>query len=108
MFLAVTMCVAATMALRKNFTTEDTDKSKSSKRLKQAFLWWLIAGLLGGFAVLIRPDSGLFVAAIGLTLVLTGILRIWSAPAERSGDGAFDVPLSETPIQSGVALRLPP
>ena len=36
----------------------------------------------------------------------------WSAPAERSGDGAFarqDAPEdSHTPGQSGVALRLPP
>jgi hypothetical protein len=35
--------------------------------------------------------------------------QIWSAPAERSGDGALDHSdrrVSE--IQSGVALRLPP
>ena len=110
MFLAVAMCVAATLGFRKTFTTEDTEESKSNKPLKQALLWWLVAGLLGGAAVLIRPDSGLFVAAIGLTLVVAGILRIWSAPAARSDDGALDVPLSETPrpIQSGVALRLPP
>ena len=30
---------------------------------------------------------------------------IWSAPAERSGDGALDF---SSQIQSGVALRLPP
>ena len=30
---------------------------------------------------------------------------IWSAPAERSGDGALDL---SSQIQSGVALRLPP
>jgi hypothetical protein len=73
MFLAVAMCVAATIAFRKTFTTEDTEKSKSNKNLRQALLWWLIAGLLGGLAVLIRPDSGLFVAAIGLTLLLTAL-----------------------------------
>ena len=91
MFLAVAMCVAATLAFRGNFTTEDTEKSQSNKNLKQTLLWWLVAGLLGGIAVLIRPDSGLLVAAIGLTLVVAGVLRIWSAPAERIGDGALDV-----------------
>lgn len=65
MFLAVAMCVAATKA----FTTEGTEKTK--KTIRRALLWWAVAGLLGGLAVLIRPDSGLFVAAIGLTLVLT-------------------------------------
>jgi len=35
---------------------------------------------------------------------------IWSAPAERSGDGALDncVVVVVTPSQSGVAVRLPP
>jgi hypothetical protein len=80
MFLAVAMCVAATVAFRRNFTTEDTEESKGNKNLKQALLWWLVAGLLGGAAVLIRPDSGLFVAAIGLTLVIT---NIWSAVQSR-------------------------
>ena len=32
---------------------------------------------------------------------------IWSAPAERSGDGALVETFLRT-IQSGVALRLPP
>ena len=75
MFLAVAMCVAATVGFRRNFTTEDTEESKSNRNLKQALLWWLVAGLLGGAAVLIRPDSGLFVAAIGLTLAITGAIR---------------------------------
>src|SRR2546421_2382824 len=36
-------------------------------------------------------------------------MRLWSAPAERSGDGALDwIFTSEMRIQSGVALRLPP
>src|SRR5688500_760903 len=52
-----------------------------------------------------------------------GESTLWSAPAERSGDGALDWPVFTTqaplqlinleemltgPIQSGVALRLPP
>src|SRR5712692_734226 len=50
MFLAVAMCVAATVAFLCNFNTEATEKSKSNKNLKRALLWWLIAGLLGGAA----------------------------------------------------------
>src|SRR5229473_5457019 len=80
MFLAVAMCVAATLAFRKMFTTEDTEEAqKNHGSLKHALKWWLIAGLLGGAAVLIRPDSGLFVAAVGITLVL------WSAVANARG-----------------------
>jgi hypothetical protein len=111
MFLAVAMCLAATLAFRKTFAAEDTEEEPQHRgSLKPAVKWWLVAGLLGGAEVLIRPDSGLFVAAIGLTLVITGVLRIWSAPAERSGDGALDVSLNDKSrlIQSGVALRLPP
>src|SRR5712692_4497806 len=75
MFLAVAMCVAATLAFRKTFTTEDKEGSKGNRSFKHSLLCWLIAGLLGGLAVLIRPDSGLFVAAIGLALVVTGAIR---------------------------------
>src|SRR5713226_6407242 len=71
MLLAVAMCVAATLAFRKALTTEDTAGSKDNRSFKHSLLWWLIAGLLGGAAVLIRPDSGLFMAAIGLTLLIT-------------------------------------
>ena len=74
MFLAVAMCVAATVGFRRTFTTEGTEEAKKHQgSLKPALKWWLISGLLGGAAVLIRPDSGLFVAAIGLTLVLTAL-----------------------------------
>src|SRR5262249_13414167 len=59
-FLAVLLCVAATFAFR-------------SKTKKQSLVWWAGTGLIGGVAVLFRPDSGLFVAAVGLTLVLTTI-----------------------------------
>src|SRR5712691_2558394 len=79
MLLAVAMCVAAALAFRKTFTTEDTEEAqKHQGSLKPALKWWLIAGLLGGAAVLVRPDSGLFVAAIGITLVL------WSAVASAA------------------------
>jgi hypothetical protein len=80
-FLVMAMCLAATFALRESSTTEDTEDNKSFKR---PLLWWLVAGLLGGLAVLFRPDSGLFAAAIGLTLVITGLRPIWSAVASAA------------------------
>src|SRR5712691_8581329 len=48
MFLAVAMCVAATLGFRKTFTTEGTEEArKHQASLKPALKWWLIAGLLG-------------------------------------------------------------
>jgi hypothetical protein len=61
-FLIMAMMVAATIAFRKS----------DEGFVKRALLWWVIAGLLGGLAVLMRPDNGLFLAAVGITLVLTG------------------------------------
>jgi 4-amino-4-deoxy-L-arabinose transferase-like glycosyltransferase len=103
-FLVMGMCLAATLAFR-------------TENWKRSIPWWLVAGLLGGMAVLFRPDSGLFAAAVGLTLGITCL--IWR---ERSGDGVlarsstFRRILSPhqsrlkavlQTIQSGVALRLP-
>ena len=79
-FLVMAMCLAATLAFRNGFTTEDTEEDR--KGLKRALLWWLVAGLCGGLAVLFRPDSGLFAAAIGITLVITS--PIWSAVASAA------------------------
>src|SRR6266481_663195 len=73
-FLVMAMCLAATLAFRNGFTTEDTEEDR--KGLKRALLWWLVAGLCGGLAVLFRPDSGLFAAAIGFTLVITGLFGV--------------------------------
>ena len=93
-FLVMAMLLAVTLAFRNTRTTEDTEESKEHRSFKRSFLWWLTAGLLGGLAVLFRPDSGLFVAAVGITLTAP----IWSAvanaarhrfgsPVETSGDG---------------------
>src|SRR6266481_2140431 len=79
-FLVMAMCLAATLAFRNGFTTGDTEEDR--KGLKRALLWWQVAGLCGGLAVLFRPDSGLFAAAIGFTLVITS--PIWSAVASAA------------------------
>ena len=39
----------------------------------RGFVLWLVAGLLSGAATLVRPDSGFFVAAIGLTVAIVGV-----------------------------------
>ncbi|MFS8086767.1 MAG: hypothetical protein ACMG6H_14125, partial [Acidobacteriota bacterium] len=98
-FLVMAMFLAATLALRKTFLTEDTQESKDKGTLNHLIRWWLVAGLLGGLAVLFRPDTGLFVAAVGLTLVIIGLRPIWSAVAKRARDGA--VGLFPSPIGRG-------
>jgi Dolichyl-phosphate-mannose-protein mannosyltransferase len=59
-FLAVAMCLTATLAFRAQTRT-------------RAVVWWGLTGLIAGIAVLFRPDSGLFAAAIGITLVVSTI-----------------------------------
>lgn len=61
-FLAIGLCLVATLAFRAG-------------TFKQSLWRWSAAGLVGGLAVFVRPDSGLFVAAVGLTLVATGLFR---------------------------------
>jgi hypothetical protein len=83
-FLLVALLLSATFALR---STADAD---SKRNLKRALFWWCVAGLIGGIAVMMRPDAGLFLAAVGLTLVIGGLwplvsgLRKESAEDERS------------------------
>jgi 4-amino-4-deoxy-L-arabinose transferase-like glycosyltransferase len=59
-FLAVGMVLTATFAF------------KATTR-KRAITWWFVTGLIAGIAVLFRPDSGLFAAAVGLTLMLSAL-----------------------------------
>jgi len=65
-FLAVAMVLTATIAF------------KATAR-KKALVWWIVTGLVAGLAVLFRPDSGLFAAAIGLTLMLSSLRKIRKA-----------------------------
>lgn len=55
-FIALVTCLCATLAF----------KATSRKR---AIVLWSLTGLIAGVAVLFRPDSGLFAAAIGITLL---------------------------------------
>ena len=57
-FLAVLLCLLATLAFK-------------SKDARTTLLLWALAGLTAGAAVFFRPDSGLFAAAVGFTIVLT-------------------------------------
>ena len=61
-FLAVAMVLAVTLAFE-------------ATSLKRAAAWWSVSGLIVGLAVLFRPDSGLFAAAVGVTLVLSTLLE---------------------------------
>src|SRR5215813_6896838 len=56
-FLAVALVLAVTWAFK-------------ATELKRSLLWWGVSGLIVGLAVLFRPDSGLFAAAVGVTIVL--------------------------------------
>lgn len=59
-FLAVLLCLLATLAF----------KSDSSKR---ALVFWIFSGLTAGLAVFFRPDSGLFAAAVGFTILISSV-----------------------------------
>ena len=62
MFLALAMCLTATLAFK-------------ATNQRKTLLPWLATGLLAGVAVLFRPDSGLFALAIGITLVVATLGR---------------------------------
>lgn len=61
--LAVLLCLLTTLAL------------KSSDRWRRSIVLWVGAGSVAGLAVCFRPDSGLFAAAVGFTIVLTALTR---------------------------------
>lgn len=61
-FLAVAMCLTATLALQ-------------TTRNSMGLLLWAATGMLAGIAVLFRPDSGLFALAIGISLVVVVLVR---------------------------------
>src|SRR5262245_51305994 len=60
--LAVLLCLVTTLAM----------KSKDDRR---SFTLWALAGLVAGLAVFFRPDSGLFAAAVGITILVSAFSR---------------------------------
>lgn len=62
-FLAVATCLVGMLALR-------------SQHRKRSLLLWSLTGLLAGAGVLVRPDSGLFAAAVGLILIVASSLKL--------------------------------
>jgi 4-amino-4-deoxy-L-arabinose transferase-like glycosyltransferase len=57
--------------------------------------WWALSGLSGGLAAMFRPDSVIFIAAVGSALVLLGLYRAilrWRSVADRSS-----VAITESP-----------
>jgi hypothetical protein len=71
MFLVVAMCLTATLAFR-------------NESIRGSLLLWILTGLICGTAVLFRPDSGLFAAAIGITLVWENLFRPTVSRADDS------------------------
>lgn len=70
-FFAVALCLLATLAFRAGSTNK-------------ALLLWAATGLLGGLGVFFRPDSGLFVFAVGLALVASILKRTTTHTANLS------------------------
>ena len=69
----MTNFLAAAMVLTTTFAFKATAR-------KKALLWWIATGLIAGLAVLFRPDSGLFAAAIGATLMLSALFSRKAGP----------------------------
>ena len=59
-FLAVLLCLVSTLAFK-------------APDLRRAIPLWIAAGLIAGLAVFFRPDSGLFAAAVGFTILLSAL-----------------------------------
>ncbi len=98
--LLVTACVlASTLAL------------KAESRVR-GFVLWVVAGLVGGAATLVRPDSGFFVAAIGSTAALVGLvaaIRAWNPATRRLVPGILGTAVARGVMFSiGFALALAP
>ena len=74
-FLMVAMMLTATYAIK-------------AVSLYRSILWWSFTGLIAGTVVEVRPDSGLFALALGLTMIVaaflkSGIKRAWLPMIEQ-------------------------
>ena len=71
-FFALAMCLIATFAFQ-------------ARTVRLSLILWFLTGTVAALAVLFRPDSGLFAASVGLTLVITTILRLRAGRDKSSG-----------------------
>ncbi len=58
MFFLAAMLLAATYAIQV-------------RRRKRSLVWWVVSGVLGAAGVMLRPDAGLFVLGVGLTIAVS-------------------------------------
>jgi Dolichyl-phosphate-mannose-protein mannosyltransferase len=72
-FLAVALALLTTMAF-------------GSDTRRKTLMLWFAAGITGGLAVLFRPDSGLFAAAVGITIVISAFFKGGQGPFRESTD----------------------
>src|SRR5207302_6543135 len=99
MFLLMAMLIAATFALRTTFMPTKPERDDRGK-FKRAVIWWCVAGLIGGLAVLMRPDAGLFMAAVGITLVVAGLIILWRRRKQRRDADASQLRRGTAPTLS--------
>jgi hypothetical protein len=89
MALGMAVLIAATCA----FAAADAERVERGDS-RPALALWALTGLAGGAMTLVRPESGLYVAAVGITLACT------SAPVGRWRDWARHT------IRAGLALAV--
>ncbi|MDT5122119.1 MAG: hypothetical protein QOC96_1601 [Acidobacteriota bacterium] len=95
-YVATILTETLTLFFMAAMTLAATYAFKAQTR-KRTIIWWLVAGLLSGACVLLRPDSGLFAAAIGLTLVISGLFRR-TAETENEARRRFKSRLARTTL----------
>lgn len=87
-----TILLATACALTGTLAMKTTSRGRSVG-------WFALAGLTGGLATLVRPDSGLFVAAVGFTVVLVGLVRLYRAMIRRGTGRQITDALGGSPSQ---------
>ncbi|HTK38968.1 MAG TPA: phospholipid carrier-dependent glycosyltransferase [Pyrinomonadaceae bacterium] len=73
-FSAVILTETLTMFFLAAMTLAATYGLKSQNR-NASWAWWITAGIIAGFAVYLRPDSGLFAFGLGLTLAVSVLFK---------------------------------
>jgi len=84
LFLTLAMCFTATLAFRSLTFRAESPADQRRWGDGHSLLLWAATGVIAGVAVSFRPDTGLFAAAIGLTLIMT-TLHLRDTPADVPG-----------------------